>query len=67
MTDNCDGSTKVQSLRGASQGKVDVKDFGKPRKKIVLNPGQSYLAKPGKENRCLHRQVLDDEPTKRQT
>lgn len=48
VTDNCDGSTKVQSLRGASQGKVDVKDFGKPRKKIVLNPGQSYLAKPGK-------------------
>ena len=48
VTDNCDGSTKIQSLKGASQGKVDVRDFAKPRKKIVLNPGQSYLARPGK-------------------
>lgn len=48
VTDNCDGSTRIQSLKGASQGKVDVKDFGNPRKRIVLNPGQSYLARPGK-------------------
>lgn len=48
VTDRCDGSTKIESLKGASQGIVDAKDFGKPRKKIMLKPGQSYIAKPGK-------------------
>lgn len=48
VTDQCDGSTTIQSLRGASQGIVDAKDFGKPGKRIALKPGQSYTAKPGK-------------------
>jgi len=48
VTDRCDGSTKIESLKGASQGIVDAKDFGKPGKKIMLKPGQSYIAKPGK-------------------
>lgn len=51
VTDRCDGSTKIESLRGASQGIVDAKDFGRPRKRIVLKPGQSYVAKPGKLRR----------------
>lgn len=48
VTDRCDGSTSIQSLKGKSQGIVDARDFGKPRKRIVLKPGQSYIARPGK-------------------
>ena len=48
VTDRCDGSTTIQSLKGKSQGIVDARDFGKPRKRIVLKPGQSYVARPGK-------------------
>lgn len=48
VTDRCDGSTRISSLKGRSQGRVDARDFGKPRKRIVLEPGQSYVARPGK-------------------
>lgn len=46
VTDRCDGSTQIRSLRGAGQGIVDAVDIKRPKKKIPLRPGRSYIAKP---------------------
>lgn len=46
VTDRCDGSTQIRSLRGQGQGIVDAVDIKRPKKKIPLRPGRSYVAKP---------------------